>query len=319
MEYPWGHKRRFNAYSNYFRNEFGGRIQKVSIDAGFTCPNRDGSKGHGGCTFCNNKAFNPSYCMPSKSVRQQIDEGIEFHKIRYRRSSQYLAYFQAYSNTYAPLEELKAIYQQAIDHPEVVGIVIGTRPDCVSEKMLDYFAELSKQTYLNLEFGIESCLEETLIRINRGHTFEESKWAITQSAKRGIKTGGHMIIGLPGESLEDIIKQSDMVSELPLHSIKFHQLQLVKDTQMAKDYEKDPSQFSFFEIEEYIELMIDVLEHLNPNILIQRFAGEAPPTVNITPVRWGIRNDIFLNKLEKRLEERDSWQGKKWKPKQRFQ
>ncbi|MEA3443719.1 MAG: TIGR01212 family radical SAM protein [Bacteroidota bacterium] len=309
----WKHKRRYNAYSNYFKEEFGGRVQKVSIDAGFTCPNRDGTKGRGGCTFCNNQAFNPSYCMPSKTVKQQIDEGIEFHKIRYRRSNRYLAYFQAYSNTYSNIEHLKSIYSQAIDHPETIGIVVGTRPDCVSNALLDYFQELSEKIYLNIEYGIESCYEKTLKRINRGHSFEEAKEAVINTAGRGIKTAGHIIIGLPGESREEILAQAKILSGLPLHSLKFHQLQLIKGTIMAGEYRDNPGQFNFFQVDEYIDLMIDFLERLNPHILIQRFAGEAPPRFNITPVKWNLRYDVFLQKLEKRFEERDTWQGRFWK------
>lgn len=312
MKYPWKHNRPFNAYSNNFREEFGGRMQKLSIDAGFTCPNRDGSKGKGGCTFCNNQAFNPSYCLPSKSIGQQIDEGIEFHKVRYRRSTRYLAYFQTYSNTYAPLEELKAIYEQAINHPEIIGIVVGTRPDCVNGPLLDYFQQLSKEIYLSVEYGIESCYEKTLLRINRCHSFEDSKKAIFETAERGIRTGGHMIMGLPGESREEIIAQAAILSELPLHSLKFHQLQLIKGTTMAKEYAANPSQFTFFQVDEYIEIMIDFLEKLSPHIQIQRFAGETPSRFNITPVIWDLRNDVFLNKIEKRLEERGTWQGRLW-------
>ncbi|MCF8371769.1 MAG: TIGR01212 family radical SAM protein [Bacteroidales bacterium] len=310
MKYPWKHTRRFNTYSHHLKEEFGGRVQKLSLDAGFTCPNRDGSKGKGGCTFCNNQAFNPSYCLPSKSIRQQLDEGIEFHRIRYRRSYQYLAYFQAYSNTYAPIEDLKAIYEQAINHPEIIGIVVGTRPDCVNDALLDYFQHLSKEIYLSVEYGIESCYEKTLIRINRGHSFDDSKKAIIETAGRGIKTGAHMIIGMPGESREEIIAQAGILSKLPLHSLKFHQLQLIKATTMAREYVADPTQFTFFQIDEYIEIMIDFLEKLSPDIQIQRFAGEAPPPVNLTPVKWGLRYDVFLNKLERRLEERDTWQGR---------
>ncbi len=309
-EFPWGHSRRFNSYAQYFKNIFGERVQKVSIDAGFTCPNRDGTKGTGGCTFCNNQAFNPSYCVPSKSVTQQINEGIEFHQTRYRRSSKYLAYFQAYSNTYASIDKLKAIYNEAINHEEIIGIVVGTRPDCVDSNLLDYFQQISKKIYLNIEYGIESCYEKTLTRINRGHTFEQAKNAIIETANRGIKTGGHLIIGLPGETNAEIIEQAKILSSLPLHNLKFHQLQLIINTTMAKEYENDSSLFRFFSIEEYIELMIDFIELLNPNILIQRFAGEAPPRFTITPILWGIRNDIFLNKLEQRLKERNTWQGK---------
>ncbi|OFX27283.1 MAG: TIGR01212 family radical SAM protein, partial [Bacteroidetes bacterium GWA2_31_9b] len=191
--YLWGHNRRFNSYSEYFRQNFGERVQKVTIDAGFTCPNRDGSKGTGGCTYCNNDAFNPSYCKPEKSIKQQIEEGMEFHINRYRRAKNYLAYFQAYSNTYAPLEHLKKIYSEALAIPGVVGLVIGTRPDCIDDEKLEYFKELSKSHYIIIEYGVESCYNKTLERINRGHTFEQSVEAIVKTHQLGIKTGAHFI------------------------------------------------------------------------------------------------------------------------------
>jgi uncharacterized protein len=309
-DYLWGHNRRFNAYSNYIKASYGGRIQKVTIDAGFTCPNRDGSIGTGGCSFCNNNAFNPSYCQPRKSVHQQIEEGIEFHKTRYRRSSGYIAYFQAYSNTYASLSKLKEIYEPALRHVEIQGISIGTRPDCMDEVKLEYFAELAEQTQLTIEYGIESVYDETLKRVNRGHGFEKTKWAIEESATRGIKCGGHLIIGLPGESREQILEEAAILSALPLHSIKFHQLQLVKGTQLEKEYAMNPDGFHFFDLDEYIDLIIDFVELLNPKIIIERFAGEATPDFNLTPKLWGLRYDQALNLIEKRMQERDSWQGK---------
>ena len=312
MNYPWGHKRRFNAYSNYFKNHFGDRIQKVSIDAGFTCPNRDGIKGRGGCTFCNNKAFNPSYCIPEKSITQQINEGIEFHQTRYKNVDKYLAYFQAYSNSYAPLDELKKIYTEALNHKNIIGIVVGTRPDCVDEEKLDYFAELSKKYYVVIEYGIESCYNRTLDKINRGHSYEESEMAIRMTADRGIRTGGHMIMGLPGESKEEMLAQASVLSKLPLDSIKFHQLQIIKGTLMAKQFKEDPGQFKFFELDEYVDFIIDFIEMINPNFLIERFAGEAPPPFNLTPLVWGLRYYEILQKIENRMAERDTWQGKKY-------
>ncbi|MEI6696259.1 MAG: TIGR01212 family radical SAM protein [Bacteroidota bacterium] len=310
MPYPWNHPRRFNAYANYFRQHFGERVQKLSIDAGFSCPNRDGSAGIGGCTYCNNDAFNPSYCLPEKSVLQQIDEGIEFHAKRYRRAEKYLAYFQAFSNTYAPLHELKNIYDQALNHPSIAGLVIGTRPDCMDIEKLDYFAQLSKEKYLIIEYGIESCYDKTLVSINRGHNFACLLEMLELTSARGIKTGGHIIFGLPGESREEMLAEAAILSKLPLNNIKFHQLQIIKNTTMEQQFKKQPESFRFFELDDYIEFMVDFLERLNPAFVVERFAGEVPPRFLVGP-GWGlIRNDQILQKIEKRLEERDSWQGK---------
>ena len=311
--YPWGHQRRFNAYSNYFKKKFGERVQKVSVDAGFTCPNRDGSLATGGCTYCNNDAFNPSYCESSKSVTQQIKEGIEFHQVRYRRANKYLAYFQAYSNTYAPLDYLKRIYSEALEVPGIIGLVIGTRPDCVDDKILDYLMELSGKVYLIIEYGIESCYNRTLERINRQHTFEQSVEAIEATSGRGIKTGGHLIFGLPGETRMEMLEEADIISQLPLNNVKFHQLQIIKGTTMAKEYLHNPENFEIFSWEEYREFMIDFLERLNPGFVVERITGEAPPRF-LTGPRWGMkRTDHILNLFESRLEERDTWQGRRWK------
>lgn len=315
MEYKWGNSRRFNSYSGYFKKTFGGRIQKVTINAGFSCPNRDGVLSSGGCTFCNNKAFNPSYCEPSKSVKQQIDEGIAFHAHRYGRATQFLAYFQAFSNTYKPLTELKEIYDQALSHPDIVGIVVGTRPDCVDEEKLDYFAELSRSHYVILEYGVESCYDETLCRVNRGHDFAKAVWAIEETAKRGINVGAHFILGLPGETREMMIAQTEMINQLPLNTIKFHQLQIFKETLMEEEYRQTPENFKFFGRDEYIEFFIEILTRLNPSIVVERFAGEAPPRFHGGPA-WGLtRNDELLVMLEKRLEKLNLYQGCNFNPK----
>jgi radical SAM protein (TIGR01212 family) len=310
--YSWGHSRRFNAYADYFKEVFGERVQKVSIDAGFTCPNRDGKVGWGGCTFCNNDAFNPSYCTAEKPIRQQLEEGITFHKKRYRRSSKYLAYFQAYSNTYAPLDKLKKIYNEALNFPGVIGLVIGTRPDCIDEKKLDYFRKLSDKIYLIIEYGVESCYNKTLERVNRGHTFEQSEYAINETAKRGIKSCAHLIFGLPGETRNEMLDQATIISRLPLNNIKFHQLQIIKETAMEIEYKKVPENFNLFSWNEYLEFIVKFLERLNPELVIERFTGEAPPRFLAGP-RWGLkRTDQILNLIEKRLEEKDTWQGKKY-------
>jgi len=310
MEYLWGHSRRFNAYSNYFQKQFGERVQKLSIDAGFSCPNRDGKLGFGGCTYCNNNAFNPSYCDSKKSIHQQITEGIEFHKKRYRRAKKYLAYFQPYSNTYADISRLKQIYCESLKYPEIIGLVIGTRPDCINDEKLEFFSELSKSHYIIIEYGIESCYNHTLTRINRGHSFERSVEAIEKTAKLGIKTGGHIIFGLPGESREEMMSEASILSKLPLNNIKFHQLQIIKQTKMANDFAKNPKSFNLFELNDYVNFICEFIANLNPDIVIERFAGEVPPRFLAGP-NWGLlRNDQILNMIEKKLSEKDLWQGK---------
>lgn len=311
--YSWGDTRRFNSYSAYFRRTFGERIQKVTLDAGFTCPNRDGKVGRGGCTFCNNSAFNPSYCSSKKTIRQQIEEGIEFHGRRYEKASRFLAYFQAFSNTYKPLEELRRIYDQALEMDGVVGLVIGTRPDCIDEQKLDYFAELSKHKYVILEYGVESVYDKTLERINRGHDFATARRAIEMTAERGINVGAHFILGLPGETPQMLMDQIEVINSLPLNTIKFHQLQIFKDTAMAKDFVVNPQDYGSWELAEYIDFFIDILERLRGSLVIERFAGEAPPEFHVASGAnsWGrVRNERLLQLLEKRLEERDTYQGK---------
>ena len=309
MIYPWGDERRFNSYAAHFRRVFGHRMQKVTINAGFSCPNRDGKISTGGCTFCDNAAFTPSYCDSAKSITQQIDEGIEFHRKRYRTAQQYLAYFQSFSNTYAPLERLRECYDEALAHPDIAGIVVGTRPDCVDEQKLDYFAELSRKKYVTIEYGVESCYDETLRRINRGHDFATAERAIQMTAERGIHCGAHFILGLPGESDEMLIKQVERINALPLTTIKFHQLQLFRGTPLAREWDEHPERFRFWTIEEYLDLFVEILRRLRPDIVVERFAGEAPPRYHHTE-GWGlVRNEQLLAMLDKRLELRGVHQG----------
>ena len=311
MSYPWRTDRRFNAYSDYFRKEYGERVQKITINAGFTCPNRDGKVGRGGCTFCDNRAFNPSYDDAHTSVTEQIKKGMEFHKKRYRRATSYLAYFQAFSNTYADLAHLQKLYEEALSVPEVRGIVVGTRPDCVDEVKLDYFAELSKRCHLVLEYGIESMLNNTLLRVNRGHDVEKSRWAVEETARRGIHVGGHLIIGLPGEKRSDYLDMARELADWPLDSVKFHQLQLIKGSAMAREFEKNPGDFPSFDMGDYLELMMEIVELLSPRLVIERIAGEVIPGMGLRE-GWGLRYDGVLRAFEKLLEENDSWQGKKF-------
>ena len=373
--------KRYNSFVGYYRRRYGERLQKLVLDAGFSCPNRDGTVGRGGCTYCDNAAFHPGYSTPGKPLLTQIDEGITFQKVRYPRARHYLAYFQAYSNTYGSLERLKALYEEVLRHPEVVGIVIGTRPDCVDVEKLDYLADLAagrvlpgwqrslRQTQgptaqatvpgqakisaqapfpvqtktpdqatfsasadsvsestppvaepvevteltapiVVVEYGIESCHDSTLRHINRGHNFECARKAVEMTAERGIDTGAHFILGLPGETREMLLDQCGLISSLPLRSVKFHQLQIVRGTVMEKEYAADPSAFYRPGLDEYLDFVIDILERLRPDLYIERVAGEVPPRfVNDTP--WGlVRNFEILRLLDKRLEERGTWQGR---------
>lgn len=330
-KYGFPDGKRYNSFVGYFKRKYGERLQKIVLDAGFTCPNRDGTAGKGGCTYCDNAAFHPAYSTSGKSLLQQMDEGIEFHKVRYRTTEHYLAYFQSYSNTYAPLDHLKELYEEALSHPDAVGIVIGTRPDCVDEEKLDYLADLADGNILKdwtrsladgltrtapiviIEYGIESCYDQTLRRINRGHDFKTARQAVRMTADRGIDTGAHFILGLPGETRQMMLEACALINELPLRSIKFHQLQIVKGTRMEQEFAEKPKDFERFGLGEYIDFFADMLEHLRPDLCIERFAGEVPPRfVNETP--WGlIRNAELLRLLDKRLEERDTWQGRKYR------
>lgn len=313
MNYSWGHNRRFNAYAAYLKKQFGKRVQKVTIDAGFACPNRDGTISRGGCSFCNNDAFNPGYCNPAKPISRQINEGILFHQKRYKGVNQFLAYFQAYSNTYGALEEISKKYEEAILDPRIIGLVIGTRPDCIDEEKLDYFQHLSEKMHVMIEYGIESVYDETLKKINRGHDFETTARIIEKTANRGILTGGHVIFGLPGETEEMMLNEASILSELPLNNIKFHQLQIIKNTEIAKEYKTKPELFRSFTLDEYLDFFILFIEHFNPDIVIERIAGESPP-VYIEGPRWGnVRNDEIIRRFEQKLQEKDSWQGKFYK------
>ena len=327
-KYGFPDGKRYNSFVGYFKRKYGERLQKIVLDAGFTCPNRDGKVGRGGCTYCDNAAFHPSYSTSGKSLHQQLDEGIEFHKVRYRTTEHYLAYFQSFSNTYAPLDRLRELYEEALSHPDVVGIVIGTRPDCVDEEKLDYLADLNQGRVLKdwtrtlsgdgtrtapiviVEYGIESCYDSTLERINRGHDFETACKAVKLTAERGIDVGAHFILGLPGETRQMMLDACSLINDLPLRSVKFHQLQIVKGTQMEKEYAQVPQDFERFSLEEYLDFFVEMLERLRPDLFIERFVGEVPPRfVNETP--WGlIRNVELLRLLEARLLEKDSWQGK---------
>ncbi len=307
-EFPWGSDKRYNDYSAYFRKRFEGRVQKISLDAGFTCPNRDGSRGVGGCSYCNNKSFNPDYCRTERIITEQILKGIQFFSGKYP-TMRYLAYFQAYSNTYAPIDILRQSYEEALRHPEVIGLVIATRPDCLSDEVLDLLEEFSQKCYVSIELGIESFCEKTLKTINRGHSVKESINAIDKIAERKIDNCVHLILGLPGEEDNDYLQHAITLSTLPVQSIKLHQLQIHKGTRMALEYHENPEKFKLFDADQYADLVIRFLEYLSPEIIVQRFVSSAPAGLVIAP-NWGMKNYVFVAKVEKMLRDRDSWQGK---------
>lgn len=297
----------YNNYNQHLRDRFGARIQKISINAGFTCPNRDGTKGVGGCTFCNNVSFSPDYCLPTKNVVAQMKEGIDFFS-RYH-GQKYLAYFQSFTNTYSSISTLKEYYDSLFELDDVIGIVVATRPDCVTVEMLDYYQELSKEKYVMLEYGIESTLDKTLDRINRGHTYADSVWAVEETHKRNINVGAHLILGLPGETEKDFLLHAHNINKLPLDMIKLHQLQIVRGTLLEKQWNNGTADVVAFSMDNYIDLCIRFLEYLKPSIGIERFISQSPKNLLIHP-DWGVKNFEFIAKLTKRMKELNTFQSR---------
>lgn len=300
-------KRLYNDYGTWIRNQFPFRVQKLSVDAGFSCPNRDGSKGRGGCVFCDNRTFNPSYCRSGDGLRQQIEAGKEFFARKYSKMK-YLAYFQAFTSTYAPLDHLKRLYEEALSVDGVVGLVIGTRPDCVSPALLDYLATLARQTFLVVEYGIESANDATLRLINRGHDFECSRRAIEETAEHGIRTGGHIIVGLPGEDAEESLRQADIISALPLTMLKIHQMQVVKGTALERMFAEKP--FHVYTVEEYVRLIAEYVQRLRWSLVLERFVSQSPKEMLIAP-QWGLKNHEFADLLDKHMRAIGARQGAK--------
>lgn len=319
---PFPEGKRYRPFTSYYKALYGQRLQKLVLDAGFTCPNRDGKVGTGGCTYCDNAAFHPGYATPGKTLPAQIDEGLDFHRKRYPRTAGFLAYFQSYSNTYGDLQTLRQVYEKALSHPSIVGIAIGTRPDCIDEWKLDYLADLQQGKVLSgwsregfehplvtLEYGIESCYDKTLLRINRGHDFECAARAVRMTAERGIDTGAHMILGLPGETLQMMKDECAIINSLPLLSVKFHQLQIVRGTEMEKEFAQRPEDFCTWSLPEYLDFAVDMLERLRPDLYIERIAGEVPPRF-VSQTSWGlVRNVEILRMLDERLAARNTFQG----------
>jgi radical SAM protein (TIGR01212 family) len=304
--------KRYNDYGSFIKLNFGERVQKIALDIGFSCPNRDGSKGVGGCTYCNNDTFNPDYCEPQKSIKLQLEHGIEFFSKK-GKNNKYLAYFQAYTNTYTDFESLKKMYLEALSVPKIVGLVIGTRPDCISDEVIDYLSFLSKKYFISLEFGVESTNEKTLLNVNRCHTFEETKSTFEKCKNKGFHLGAHIIIGLPGESKNDLLNHASEVSKLPIDTLKLHHLQIVKNSVMAIQYKRNPENFGLFSSEEYIDFITDFITFIRPNIIIERFVSEAPKDLLIAPKWNNLKNFEVVAKIDKKLIEKNTWQGKFYK------
>lgn len=298
----------YTDFGTYLREQLPIKVQKISINAGFTCPNRNGDKGWGGCTYCNNQTFNPAYCKTERTVTEQLEEGKRFFARKYP-DMKYLAYFQAYTNTYGDVKKVIGKYEEALAVNDIVGIVIGTRPDCMPNELLEYLKELNRRTFLMVEYGIESVNDATLARINRGHTYAETIDTVERTAKAGIRTGGHVILGLPGEEHDELMCQAAVLSELPLTTLKLHQLQLIRGTRMAHEYEQRPKDFHLYTADEYIDLVIDYVEHLRPDLVLERFVSQSPKELLIAP-DWGLKNYEITERIKKRMRERATYQGR---------
>ncbi len=294
-------------FSEFLKKHFDYKVQKIAINAGFTCPNRDGSKGVGGCTYCNNQTFNPEYCSDNLSVSEQLERGKQFFSKRYAQMK-YLAYFQAYTNTYADVQHLKTLYTEALSVDDVVGIIIGTRPDCMSQELLEYLQELSKSCFLLVEYGVESSNNETLRLINRGHSWEDTVDAINRTTAHNIMCGVHIILGLPYEGMTEIIETAHKLSELPIVTAKLHQLQLIRGTRMAAQVATGEVQIEQWSADEYINVCLEFIRNLSPTIAIERFVSQSPEQLLISP-RWGLKNYQFTNLLNNRIITTNTIQG----------
>ena len=290
----------YRDFGTFLREHFTGKVQKISINAGFTCPNRDGTLGTGGCTYCNNQTFNPEYCNPGKSGAEQLAEGRQFFARKYPEM-QYLAYFQAYTNTYGEMARLRRLYEEALAAPGVVGLIIGTRPDCVPDELLEYLASLKKRgVFVLVEYGVETSRNDTLKIINRGHTWEQCADAINRTAAHGIMTGAHIIAGLPGEGAADVVRTARLLSQLPLDTVKLHQLQIIRGTRLARQVADGELAVKQWSVDEYICVCIDFIRNLAPTIAIERFTSQSPDNLLISP-RWGLKNYQFANLLQRAI------------------
>lgn len=304
-------KERYNPYARFLKEKFGSKIYKISVDAGFTCPNIDGTVARGGCTFCNNQSFTPPMADRRASLREQINKGMEFLKRRYR-AEKFVVYFQSYTNTYAPTEQLEAMWSLALEHKDVIGLTIGTRPDCVDEEKIRLLEQLARDYFITVEYGIQSIYDRTLERVNRGHNYQCFLDAVERTRHRSIYLCTHIILGFPNESRDEMLAMADEISRLDLDFLKIHHLQVISGTQMAKSYQAAP--FHTLDYREYLELVSDFIERLAPDLVLQRLFAEAPDSMLIAP-KWDQSKKQIYHDIERTMQERDAYQGKRYQPK----
>lgn len=301
--------RRYNSFGSYIRKRFGTSVYKVNVDAGFTCPNRDGTIGDSGCIYCNNDSFRPNSCRPTLSVSEQIKSGIEYIKKRYK-AEKFLVYFQPYTNTYGLVDELERLYKEALSESSVIGLAIGTRPDAIDEDKIALLESLADKDFILVEYGMQSIYDRTLEFIKRGHNYATFRKALDLTQDRGIFIGAHIIVGFPTETREEMLSMADELSHLPIGFLKIHQLQVIKNTPLEIMYKENP--FYTFGYEEYIEFVADFIERLSARIVLERVFATAPDSILIAP-RWGKSRQQILRDIERRLEIKNTYQGKKMK------
>jgi radical SAM protein (TIGR01212 family) len=302
-------ERRYNSFGSFIRKQFGAKVYKVNVDAGFTCPNRDGTVGTSGCIYCNNDSFRPNSCRPTLTVSEQIRSGLAYVKKRYK-AEKFLVYFQPYTNTYAPVDELERLYKEALSDPSVIGLAIGTRPDAVDSGKIALIQSLAEKYFILIEYGMQSPYDRTLEFINRGHDYRTFLRALEMTKNRGIFIGAHIIVGFPTETREEMLAMADELSHLPVDFLKIHQLQVIKDTPLEIMYRENP--FHVFGYEEYLDFVTEFLERLSPRVVLQRLFATAPDSILIAP-QWEKGRQEILRDIERRLDARDTFQGKRMK------
>ncbi|MBF0456914.1 MAG: TIGR01212 family radical SAM protein [Nitrospirae bacterium] len=302
--------RLYNSFGQHMRERFGQSVYKVNIDAGFTCPNRDGTAGFGGCTYCNNDSFRPSSCKPALGVRQQVENGISYLSKRYK-AGKFIAYFQPYTNTYAPVDELRRLYYEALAHPGIVGIAVGTRPDAIDKEKFELLSSIAKDYFVLIEFGLQSIYDKSLEYINRGHGYACFLDALEMASNySSLHIGAHIIVGFPTETIDEMLSMAGVVSGLRLEFLKIHQLQVVKGTSMAAEYARNP--FFVFDYGQYLDFLVEFIERLSPEIILQRMFATAPDDILIAPV-WNKTRQQILIDIENKFRSAGAFQGKRFK------
>lgn len=301
----WKNTKRYYDLKSYWMNRFGCRVYKLPVDAGFTCPNRDGSVASGGCAYCDGRGSRLRMAGPLPSVTDQLRRGMEYYR-EHRRAARYIAYFQTFTNTYAPVERLRRLYGEALALPDVAGLSIGTRPDCLPDDVLDLLEELAQDRHVWIELGLQSIHDRTLARINRGHPAEQFLDAVHRASGRNLHLCAHIIAGLPEETREDVLETARTLAALPVDGIKIHCLLVLSGTPLGAAYERDP--FPLWSREQYVETVCDVLEILPPRMVIQRLTADGYRDIFIAP-EWAVNKMAVLGAIDRELERRDTHQG----------